>query len=79
MNPCALAWLVLILYIIFTRYIIGRYDKRKTQIFLVFTCLITLIIYIYRMANYFPSYPPMVYYKNNIIMRIINMIKSVDN
>jgi hypothetical protein len=74
MNPSVLVWLVLILYIIYTRYIKGNYNRKKVQILLAFTCIITLAIYIYRMVNYFPSYPPMVYYKNNIIMRIINNI-----
>jgi hypothetical protein len=74
MNPSVLAWLVLIVYIIFTRYIIGKYNKKKAQILLVITCIITLAIYIYRMINYFPSYPPMVYYKNNIVMHIMNLI-----
>lgn len=74
MNPSAIAWLVLILYIIYTRYIKGNYNRKKVQILLALTCIITLAIYIYRMATCFPSYPPMVYYRNNIMMRIINKI-----
>jgi hypothetical protein len=71
LNPAALLWLIFIAYIVWNRYILGTYNKRVTSILLAFVCIITLIIYIYRMVNCFPSYPPMVYYKDNLILRFI--------
>ena len=50
------------------RYVLGR--NRKWILYLVaFICIVTLLIYGYRMSTQFPSYPPMTYYKRNLLSK----------
>lgn len=67
LNPASPLWLMFVIWFMWNRYVRGIFNKKKTTIFLSVVCIITLVIYIYRMINFFPGHPPMVYYKNNII------------
>lgn len=70
LNPAAPLWIVFLVWFFWNRYICGRFRK-STKCWLGLVCVITLVIYIYRMVNCFPGAPPMVYYKNNIMRRIV--------
>lgn len=66
LNPAAPLWIAFIVWFFWNRYVCGIH-KRRTTLWLGLVCAITLIIYIYRIVNYFPGDPPMVYYKRNIM------------
>lgn len=69
LNPAAPLWIALIAWFFWNRYVRGIH-KKSTTFWLVVVCLITFIIYIYRMINYFPGDPPMVYYRKNVMHKI---------
>lgn len=71
LNPTAPAWLIYIIYLAWRRYIVGSLDKKKNTIFLAVLCIVTIAVYIFRMVKYFPGPPPLVYYKDNILLRIV--------
>lgn len=72
LNPAALLWIAFLLWFFWNRYIYGTYRK-STKLWLGLVCAVTLAIYIYRMVNCFPSSPPMVYYRNNILRRLLRI------
>ncbi len=71
LNPAALFWIVWILWFFWNRYVYGR-SRKRTMFWLGVVCVITLVIYIYRMIHYFPSDPPMVYFPNNVIRKLLS-------
>ncbi len=73
LNPAAPLWLIFILWFMYNRYVKGKMPK-KTLIFLGIVCVVSLMIYIWRMVNFFPSDPPLVYYRNNIAAKMIKII-----
>lgn len=73
LNPAAPMWILFLLWFFVERYVRGRTPKYiKTVLALV--VLITLGIYLYRMINFFPGNPPLVFYRNNLISRFLRRI-----
>lgn len=72
LNPAALPWIVFLLWFFGKRYICGRSSKH-VYLWLGLVCAITLAVYIYRMLNCFPGSPPMTYYRDNILRRLLRM------
>lgn len=70
LNPAAPFWIVFLVWFLINRYLRGIRPK-STQLWLGIVCLATLVIYLYRMLNFFPGDPPLVYYSNNILRRLI--------
>lgn len=66
LNPAAPLWILFFLCFFWNRYVRGKYQK-STKFWLGVVCIVTLLIYIYRMIYEFPGDPPMVYYRNNIL------------
>lgn len=66
LNPAAPLWILFIVWFLWNRYVRGIH-KKSTSLWLGLVCVITLLIYIYRMMNCFPGDPPMVYYRKNIL------------
>lgn len=67
LNPAAPLWIVFLCWFFINRYLKGINDKR-TKVWLCFVCVVTLLIYGYRMCYCFPGESPMIYYKNNILV-----------
>ena len=68
LNPAAPFWIVWFVLWGIERYIFGR-NRKWILYLLAFVCVITLLIYIIRMSTQFPSYPPMTYYRGNILSK----------
>ena len=75
LNPAAPLWLLFFLYFFWEHYIIGR-NKKCVQWCLAAVCVVTFIIYIYRMLHEFPGNPPLVYYKNNLVVRFLRGVQA---
>lgn len=68
LNPAAPFWIGWILYFGVNRYVLGKNSKWLMRLLTV-VCVITFMIYLYRMLTQFPSDPPLTYYKNNILSK----------
>ena len=69
MHPLILVTVVLILTFILFRYIL-LIDTKSLQTLLLSVLIIAIVIYIVRMFLYFPSIPPMTYYRDNLLARL---------
>lgn len=74
LNPAAPLWILFLAYFFWERYIIGR-NKKRVRWCLAVVCVVTFFIYIYRMLHDFPGSPPLVYYRNNLVVRILRQIQ----
>lgn len=70
LNPAAPMWILFLVWFFIERYFRGRTPK-YTKVVLAVVVLVTFGIYVYRMVNFFPGSPPLVFYRNNIISRIM--------
>ena len=70
LNPAAPLWILFLFWFFYNRYVKGVYAK-STPFFLGLVCAATLAVYGYRMLYCFPGEPPLVYYRNNIMRKII--------
>lgn len=76
LNPAAPLWVFVIAFFIVWRYILGRNMKCVMCLFGV-VCVITFIIYGYRMFTQFPGNPPMTYYRSNLMLNVYKIIEEV--
>lgn len=70
LNPSAVFWLAFFIWYFWNRYVRGV-RPRSMMCVLGVVGAITLLIYLYRMLNCFPGDPPMVFYRENIIHRLL--------
>lgn len=70
-NPAAFFWIIYIVSFLCNRYIKGMKDTKKWMIYLGVISAITILIYLYRMIKIFPDSPPLIYYKNNVLLNIL--------
>lgn len=70
LNPAAPLWILFLGWFFANRYLRGVQPK-QTKVFLALVCVVTLAVYLYRMIHSFPGEPPMVYYRNNILRRLL--------
>ncbi|MDE6620656.1 MAG: DUF2752 domain-containing protein [Lachnospiraceae bacterium] len=70
LNPAAPLWIVFLCWFFANRYLRGVHPK-SAKLCLGLVCAATLAIYGYRMLHFFPGEPPMVYYQNNILRRLL--------
>ena len=75
LNPAALLWLAFIIWFFYMRYVKGK-TPRRAMMWLGIVCAATLAIYMYRMIIYFPSYPPLVYNRRNLMLRFIGLLQG---
>ncbi|MCM1184427.1 MAG: DUF2752 domain-containing protein [Roseburia sp.] len=75
LNPAAPLWIFFFLYFFWERYVMGR-DARRVKRCLAVVCVITFLIYLYRMLHEFPGSPPLVYYKNNLVVRLLRLLRA---
>ncbi len=68
LNPAAPLWILWVALFLGNRYIRGKKCKWLTGLLCV-TCMVTLVIYVYRMITQFPGDPPMTYYRNNLLSK----------
>lgn len=73
LNPAAPIWIVFLLWFFVERYLRGRTPKCVKAV-LAMVVVITFGIYLYRMVNFFPGSPPLVFYRNNLISRALRMM-----
>lgn len=73
LNPSAPIWIIFIIWFLGSRYLRGRTPKHA-KLILAAIAIITLGIYAYRMANFFPGSPPLVFYRNNLISMVLGII-----
>lgn len=69
MNPLALGWIFLGLYVGFMRYIKGKKAK-GVKIILVVLLVSMIVFYVYRMLTQFPGAAPISYTGGNLIEKI---------
>lgn len=75
-HPMAVLWVLFALYCIIMRYFLGRKVKGFRAIAI--TLLVAMIaLYIYRMITIFPNRPPMSYTRNNMLRKLVNMLKNL--
>ena len=70
LNPAAPMWILFLIWFFMERYLRGRTPKHVKTV-LAAVVLVTVGIYVYRMVNFFPGSPPLVFYRNNIISRFV--------
>lgn len=75
LNPAAPLWIIFLIWLFGERYLRGRTSKH-VKAALAVVVLVTLGIYIYRMINFFPGSPPLVFYRNNLISRALRIING---
>lgn len=75
LNPAAPLWILLLIVFFVERYVRGR-KSGDIKILLVVVVLVTFAIYLYRMKNFFPGSPPLVFYRNNLISRFLRKMKG---
>lgn len=68
LNPMALPVLLLVLYCVVVRYILGRKIK-GVKVLVCILCICMIGTYIYRMCTVFPNRPPYVYTADNFLER----------
>lgn len=70
--------LVLAVFFLFLAYILFRYilllDTKSLQALLVFLIISAFVVYIIRMILYFPTTPPMVFYKGSLLGRLLGLV-----
>ncbi|MCD8039455.1 MAG: DUF2752 domain-containing protein [Lachnospiraceae bacterium] len=72
LNPAAPLWILFIIWFFAERYLRGR-TPRALKPVLAVVAAVTFGIYLYRMICFFPGNPPMVFYRNNLISRILRL------
>ena len=70
LNPAAVFWILFFAWFFWNRYVLGK-TKQTAKYWLGATAAITLVIYLYRMTHCFPGAPPMVYYRNNLLQKLL--------
>lgn len=70
LNPAAPLWILFLGWFFANRYVRGVCAKHTT-LWLGLVCAATLGIYLYRMLHFFPGDPPLVYYRNNILRKLL--------
>ena len=70
-NPAGILWIALALYFTVNRYILGRHNRRETALLLAIVASVTIGVYLYRMALYFPGPPPVSYTGNNVLSKLL--------
>lgn len=75
LNPAAPMWIVFLLWFFAERYLRGRTPKYVKAV-LAMVVVITFGIYLYRMIHFFPGSPPLVFYRNNLISRMLRRMNG---
>lgn len=70
LNPLAPLWILLGIWFFFRRYIAGKKVKGVYPL-MACICIAMIVYYAYRMYTTFPSYPPMVYRRDNILAHLL--------
>lgn len=70
LNPAAPMWILFLIWFFMERYLRRRTPKHVKAVSAA-VVLVTVGIYAYRMVNFFPGSPPLVFYRNNIISRLV--------
>lgn len=76
LNPAAPLWIVWIVFFLYDRYIRGK-NSKWVKVLLGIVAVLTFMIYLYRMLTQFPSYPPMTYYRNNILSKYSTFLRDL--
>ena len=75
LNPAAPMWIGFLLWFFVERYLRGRTPKHVKAVIAI-VVVITLGIYLYRMIMFFPGSPPLVFYRNNLISRMLRRMNG---
>ncbi len=77
MNPMVIPVVVFIIYCLFFRYIVGKKIPGFTPLAIIL--LLAIIgVYAVRMILYFPDRTPLVYYRKNLFIRMVNYFNPVN-
>lgn len=76
LHPMAVPWVLFALYCIVMRYFLGRKVKGFRPIA---TALLAAMLglYLYRMITIFPDRPPMSYTRNNLLRKLVKLLKDL--
>lgn len=75
LNPLAAAWVFIALWFAFRRYWCGK-SVTGLKYMIGCTLLAMVAVYIYRICTAFPSYPPMVYTRDNLIADYVPLYRE---
>lgn len=75
MHPMVLSFGILAFAYCLFKYVLFI-DTRTLKSAFIFILAATILVYILRMFLYFPTKVPMVYYENNLISRLLDLINS---
>jgi len=72
LSPFAIFWILSGIWFIYRRYVEG---KKVKGIYPIIGCICAAMIvyYVYRMCTVFPSIPPMIYKKDNVINSLLRL------
>lgn len=75
LNPAAPMWILFLLWF-FAEWYVRGHTPRHVKTVLAMVVLVTFGIYLYRMINFFPGSPPLVFYRNNLISRVLRRMQG---
>lgn len=74
MHPFIYPIIVLLLLFFINRYFLSGKRRRELRKAAFAVLAAMVLFYIWRMYRYFPGEPPMSYYRNNVIQRILDFV-----
>ncbi len=70
-NPCCFMWAAYFMYMFIQRYVLGNKIKYRDALGII-VGLVTLGVYVYRMATCFPSEAPLTFTYDNMLQHIFS-------
>lgn len=76
-HPFIYAFIVFIILFCINRYFFGKQKMPFLRRCMIVTLIVMLVFYGWRMYRYFPGEPPMSYYKDNVLQRVIAFAEAL--
>ena len=77
MNPFIYWWALFVMIFVIRRYLLLRKSLKWLKWMGIIGLIGMILFYVWRMIMCFPGEPPMVYYEENMITRIIEVLKCI--
>lgn len=74
MHPLLLPFLVWVLYCTIVKYLLKK-SLQNIKIHSIIGLFLLLLVYIWRMCQYFPEMEPMTYYKDNFLHGVLEILR----
>lgn len=76
-HPFIYAFIIFIILFCINRYFLGKKKMPVLRRCLIVTLIAMLVFYGWRLYRYFPGEPPMSYYKDNVLQRVIAFTEAL--